>query len=280
MSHAISFALNRISAPRVSFPDYLALCQRLGIATIELRNDLDGVEIQDGTSPVAIREQAREAGITIRSINALYPFDMFDRELEQRALALARTARDCGAEALVMCPLNSRDDPRNSAERARDLVAALKSLRPILDDHGLQGLLEPLGFEECSLRRKSDAVTAIYAAAGERQYQLVHDTFHHFLAGEEEFFPDQTGLVHISGVEAADLEPARMRDGDRVLVGAGDRLETVRQLRTLIERGYPGVVSFEPFARDIMAAQDSERRLRESMDYIRVELGRNDPLQA
>ena len=43
-------------------------------------------------------------------------------------------------------------------------------------------------------------MAAIRAAGGEGCYRLVHDTFHHHLAGETAFFPEWTGLVHISGV--------------------------------------------------------------------------------
>ena len=50
----IDFAINRISAPRLSFQDYLAMCQRLGVATIEIRNDLPHAETCDGTAPAAI----------------------------------------------------------------------------------------------------------------------------------------------------------------------------------------------------------------------------------
>jgi 2-keto-myo-inositol isomerase len=272
MNNSIRFAINRISAPRLSFPDYLAMCRRLGVTDIEIRNDLNGVEISNGTPATQLRDAAAEAGITIRTINALYPFDVFDADLQQRAVQLAAYARDCGAQALVMCPLNSRDDARSASQRQQDLIHALKQLKPILDDHGITGLVEPLGFEECALRHKSAAVTAIYAAAGERHFRLVHDTFHHHLAGEDIFFPELTGLVHISGVESTTLASTDMRDGHRVLVGSADRLGNIPQLKELLARGYQGVVSFEPFASDIMEAPNSETLLRNSMDYIRQQL--------
>ncbi len=270
MSRSIRFSLNRISAPRVSFEAYLAMCKRLGVDSIEIRNDLPGVEMQDGASPAALKSAAAAAGITIRSINALYPFDVFDPELKEKATAMATYASQCGAEALVLCPLNSWDDKRTAAERHADLVKSLKSLRSILEDNGLLGLVEPLGFQECSLRRKSDAVKAIYDAGCERAYRLVHDTFHHYLSGEDIFYPDLTGLVHISGVEATSLPDTDMRDGHRVLVGDADRLGNIRQIKVMLDRGYQGVVSFEPFAPEIMDAKDSETILKTSMDFIRA----------
>jgi 2-keto-myo-inositol isomerase len=182
---------------------------------------------------------------------------------------MARYARDCGAEALVMCPLNSPDS-RTTDERYAGLVAALRGLRPILKDHGLTGLVEPLGFEECALRHKSVAVRAIEEAGHDGTFMLVHDTFHHHLAGEDRFFPEHTGLVHISGVEDTALGVGEMRDAHRVLVGDQDRLGNLSQLRRLLDLGYGGLVSFEPFAESVAAATDIEAQLAASMAHIRA----------
>ena len=270
MKRSIRFSINRISAPNIPFDAFLAMCKRLGVDSVEIRNDLPGVELQDHALPAVIKAAAASQGITIRLINALYPFDVFGPELEAKAVALARYAQQCGAEALVMCPLNSIDDRRSAAERRSGLVASLRLLRPILEDHGVQGLVEPLGFQECSLRRKSDAVKAIQEVGGEGTYRLVHDTFHHYLAGEDLFFPELTGLVHISGVESPALADEQMRDEHRVLVGEADRLDNIGQIKALVDRGYTGVVSFEPFAREIMDAKNSEELLKTSMDYLRT----------
>ena len=115
-------------------------------------------------------------------------------------------------------------------------------------------------------------MAAIHEAAGERHFKLVHDSFHHHLAGEDLFFPEQTGLVHVSGVEDRQLESGQMRDGHRVLVGEGDRLGNIAQLRALLDRGCSAPVSFEPFAEGITQAADSEALLRQSMDFIRHSL--------
>lgn len=101
---------------------------------------------------------------------------------------MADYAAASGAKALVMCPLND-----GTAVSFDDLVAALKAMKPILEERGLTGLVEPLGFPVSSLRTKAEAIKAIKAinAAGCGDvYRLVHDTFHHHLAGETEFFPN------------------------------------------------------------------------------------------
>ncbi|WP_321936996.1 TIM barrel protein [Paraburkholderia sp. J8-2] len=266
------FSLNRMSAPKLGFPEYVELCQRLGIDAIEIRNDLPGIEMTDGTPAAQIKAACEAGGLTILSINALQRFEQFDATRMSEAVALARYAADCDAKALVLCPTNSLLDKRTPGERHADLVAALTQLKPVLEDHGLLGLVETLGFEECALRRKSDAVKGIYDAAGERHFKLVHDTFHHHLAGEDIFYPDLTGLVHISGVEISTLKVDEMRDGHRVLVGRDDRLGNVRQLAVLRARGYRGYASYEPFADEIAQASDIEQRLAASMSHIREAL--------
>ena len=265
----IRFALNRISAPRMGFDAYCAMTRRLGVSAIEIRNDLSGVEITDGTPAAHIGEIARAHGLVIRSINALQRFEQFDAEREAEAIELARYARDCGAEALVLCPTNSRADKRTPEERHAALVHALTSLKPILNDHGIVGLVEPLGFEECAVRRKSQAVRAFEEIKADATFRLVHDTFHHHLAGEGLFFPEWTGLIHISGVEDSAVTVPDMRDGHRVLVGASDRLGNPAQIRRLLDAGYAGYVSFEPFAESVAASATIEAELAASMAWLR-----------
>lgn len=272
MTADIRFALNRMAVPRVPFADFAALARRLGVAAIEIRNDLPGIEIVDAAAPESIGAMARDHGLVIRSINALQRFDQFDATRAQEAVAMARYAAACGAEALVLCPTNSLRDARDADTRHAALVDALRGLAPILRDHGLTGLVEPLGFEECAVRRKSQAVRAIEEVDGASTFRLVHDTFHHHLAGEDRFYTAHTGLVHISGVEDTGLASSQMRDGHRVLVGAADRLGNAPQLRRLLDEGYAGYVSFEPFAESVAGATlaEIEPALRASMDYLRT----------
>jgi len=273
MSQSIRFAINRISAPRIPFADFAAMSRRLGVDAIEIRNDLPGVELTDGTPAQAIGEAAKAQGLALRSINALQRFEQFDEAREAEARELVRYAVDSGSEALVLCPTNSRQDQRSPEQRHADLVNALRRLQPLLADNGLTGLVEPLGFEECAVRRKSQAVRAFEEIGAGKTFRLVHDTFHHHLAGEGLFFPEWTGLVHISGVEDKALDAAQMRDGHRVLVGSADRLGNVAQLRELLAAGYAGYASFEPFAEEIAAARDIEARLKASMAYLQHAVG-------
>ncbi len=255
------FAMNHIAAPKVVLPEFFAMARRLGATEVEIRNDLP--DIVATVKPEEVKAAAEKAGVTIISINALYPFNVWSGDLPQRAVALADYAAASGAKALVMCPLN--DGTKVSFD---DLVFALKEMKPILADRGLTGLVEPLGFPISSLRTKREAIAAIAAAGGDEVYKLVHDTFHHHLAGETEFFPGRTGLVHISGVVDPAVTVDGMLDAHRVLVDAADRLENAAQIRALIAAGFEGPYSFEPFAAEVHALEDPETAVRDSIAYI------------
>ncbi len=269
---AVKFALNHMAAPGLGVADFIDLAVRTGCDGIELRNDLPGVDTFAGNAAPDIRSLAERRNIQILSINALQRFNDWTEERRQQAIELTALARACGAATIVMCPVNSPDDRPGPQERQRRLRTALAGLGPILSDAGVTGLVEPLGFEISSLRSKREAVEAIADVGAERVFRLVHDTFHHHLAGEPELFPAQTGLVHISGVVEKKTKTADLRDGGRVLVGADDRLGSAGQVAALVNAGYRGYVSFEPFAASIQALADPAPMLLESIDFVRREI--------
>lgn len=257
------FALNHIVAPRLPLAEFLAMAGRLGVTDVEIRNDLPDVP---GTMPATeVRRMAEDAGATILSINALYPFNRWSGDLPDRAAAMADYAAACGAQALVMCPLNDGTPVAHSA-----VVEALDAIRPLLDARGLMGLVEPLGFPASSLRTKAEALAAMTEADdGGTTYRLLHDSFHHHLAAEADLYPARTALVHLSGVTDPGVAIPDLRDAHRVLVDEADRLGTIAQVRALIEGGYDGPFSLEPFAAAVHAMPDIEARLAASMDLIR-----------
>jgi 2-keto-myo-inositol isomerase len=262
---AMRFALNHITTPKLPVEDFFALARRLGITEVEIRNDTP--DVVSTVDPETVKAAAAKAGVTLISINALYPFNVWSGDLPARAVRLADYAKAAGAKALVMCPLND-----GTPVAQADLVAALKSMAPILRERGLVGLVEPLGFPISSLRTKREALAAIDGAGGADVYRLVHDTFHHHLAGETEFFPERTGIVHISGVVDPDLAVEDMLDPHRVLVDDADRLENVPQIRELVRLGFDGPYSYEPFAPEVQQLADPETALRASMAHVTEEL--------
>ena len=259
------FAINHISAPNLSLTDFFAMCRRLGVHQVEIRNDIP--DVLASMTPHAVRAEAQAQGITILSINALYPFNVWSGDLPDRAQRMADYAAECGAQALVMCPLNDGTKVPHSA-----VVTALDAMTPILRDRGLTGLVEPLGFPISSLRTKAEALAAMTEADENGVFKLMHDTFHHHLAGEQQLFPHRTTLVHISGVTDPAVAVDDMLDAHRVLVDAADRLGNIAQIKALLAGGYEGPFSFEPFAEQVHAAKDPEAALRHSMEHISAAL--------
>jgi 2-keto-myo-inositol isomerase len=273
VSHLLSFALNHMVAPRRSFAELVVLARTLGLDQVEIRNDLDGVALKDGTPPERIRDEAAAGPVRILAINALQRFNDWNPARAAEARGLARYAQACGAAALVLCPETDNGYRRPASERQERLRAALAGLAPILSEAGIVGLIEPLGFAESSLRLKGEAVEAIEDVGEGERFRLVHDTFHHYLAGEVRMFPQWTGIVHISGVDDAGLPLDRLRDEHRVLVGADDVLGNIAQIVALTE-GYSGAYSFEAFAASVHASRDIAGALEASMHLIDRELAK------
>ncbi|WP_163266125.1 TIM barrel protein [Chelativorans alearense] len=262
-----AFALNHMCAPGLSISDFFDLARAIGAVGVEIRNDIDGNAIADGTEPAAIAEAAAARGLRVISINALQRFNAWDDAREEEARALVAYAKACGAEALVLVPANDGTG-RANGERQANLRIALKALRPILAEAGIVGLVEPLGFETSSLRYKSEAVQAIEALGASGTFRIVHDTFHHHLAGETALFAAHTGLVHISGVTDGAIATAQMRDGHRVLVDEHDRLDNTGQIARLLSAGYDGPLSFEPFSEAVHGLPDLGAALARSMAHV------------
>jgi 2-keto-myo-inositol isomerase len=273
VSHLLSFALNHVVAPRSSFAELVALARTLGLDQVEIRNDLDGVALRDGTPPERIRDEAAAGPVRILAINALQRFNDWSPERGTEARALARYAEACGAAALVLCPALDNGYRRPAGELQEQLRAALAGLAPILAEAGIIGLIEPLGFVESSLRLKGVAVEAIEDVGESERFRLVHDTFHHYLAGEVRMYPEWTQIVHISGVDDARLPLERLRDEHRVLVGPDDVLGNIGQIVALTE-GYSGPYSFEAFAPSVHASRDLAGTLEASMHLIDRELAK------
>ncbi|MBW8299083.1 MAG: TIM barrel protein [Hydrogenophaga sp.] len=263
----MKFALNHMTAPAMPVADFFDLALSLGIHAVEIRNDLANNAILDGTAPGEIRKLAEDRGIEIISINALQRFNEWSEARSREADELIAYARDCGANALVLVPKNDGTGIKDG-ERQQNLREALSALKPRLEAAGVIGLVEPLGFAVCSLSSKQEAADAIRDVSGEDVFRLVHDTFHHHLAGEPAIFPAFTGLVHISGVTDPAVSFADMRDSHRVLVDRADRLDNIGQILALRAAGYDGPLSFEPFADSVHALSDPGAAVKASMDYI------------
>src|SRR3990167_10691092 len=100
MKSPLRFALNRMVAPDLPLADFIQLAKALQCDAIEIRNDLKNREIEYGMSASRVRELCAAQGIKVLSINALYPFDVWNDERRAQAIELATYARECGAHGL------------------------------------------------------------------------------------------------------------------------------------------------------------------------------------
>ncbi|TNC69141.1 TIM barrel protein [Rubellimicrobium roseum] len=266
----LPFALNHMTVARMTYAGLLDTAQALGCVGVEVRNDLPQ-PLFDGLAPEAAGELAREKGLRILALAEVKRFNDWSDAKRDEALALMKTAQACGAEAVALIPRNDNGGMGNG-ERQANLRVALRELKPMLEDHGLTGLVEPLGFEICALRHKAEAVEAIEALDAVGRFKVVHDTFHHHLAHGGPLFPAHTGIVHISGVVDPALAVSEMGDQHRVLVDGADRLGNVAQIAALEAAGYRGAISFECFAPEVHGLADPVGGLRKSIDFIAAQL--------
>lgn len=255
-----------MTAPNKGWEPFLDLAAGLGCVGVEFRNDL-GTPLFGGADPAAVRAAVAERGLRFLALAEVKMFNDWSDAKRAEALALIKIAQAAGAEAVSLIPRND-GVATTRAESARVTTTALKALLPMLRDHGLKAMVEPLGFAVCSLRYKDVLADCIAAVAGEGTYYMVHDTFHHALAGFGPIYPELTGIVHVSGVKDA-IYLDDMRDPHRVLVDGDDVLGNVAQIRALRAAGYAGPISYEPFAPSVHALADPGPALKASMEFIR-----------
>ncbi len=274
MTDKLSFALNQITAPRLTCREFIQLAKRLGCSGVELRNDLRDKrlcdrEFFDGHSPRDVGTLVRENGMRLLGLSEVYAFNRWSEEIRVKVDRLIGEAVASGADSISLIPSN---DGRTETDDARldALRNALSRILPMLEGTDLIALVEPLGFPTSSLRRKSDAIAAIKAVGGDARYKLVHDTFHHHLASEREFFPEWTGIVHISGVVDPSVEVRDMQDEHRILVTGQDRLGNLTQIAALSSAGYRGAYSYECFASSVHHSATIGSEIAESLAFIRV----------
>lgn len=268
----VRFAINHMTAPSLGYAALIDLAAELGCVGVEFRNDFAGKTLFDGARPAAVGKAAQAAGLRILALAEVKRFNDGSAGKLDEAARLIEIAAECGAERVSLIPVNDAAFQPKPAERQAELRRILAAIAPRLQDAKLRALVEPLGFPISSLRTKREAADAIHDLGLADTYALVHDTFHHHLAGEREFFPDLTGIVHISGVVDPAVQVEDMQDAHRVLVDERDRLGNIEQIEALRAAGYAGACSYEPFAASVHRDADIGASLRRSMAHIQGRL--------
>ncbi|MGZ9718942.1 TIM barrel protein [Rhizobium miluonense] len=264
------WALNQITAPNLSYPDFLDLSAALGCGGVEVRNDLQR-QLFDGISPSEAGTMAHDRGLRIVGLSQVYPFNFWSEDINSKVQDLIAIAKDAGAETISLIPRNEGIGTEER-ERKDNLNRSLTAILPLLEEADLVALVEPLGFQRSSLRYKAELVDAINALGAAHRYKLVHDTFHHALADGGSVFPTHTGIVHISAVIDPALRLDQMEDEHRVLVDSRDRLDNIGQIRALQAAGYVGPVSYECFSPLVHSLDRPREAIKSSLDFIEAAL--------
>jgi 2-keto-myo-inositol isomerase len=259
-----------MTTPNLGYLEFLDLAAKLGCVGVEVRNDI-AKPLFDGMDPATAGKCAADKGLRIVGLSQVYPFNSWDSERESAVASLIGIAKAASAETISLIPRNDGTG-LDIAARHSNLHVAMTAVLPMLQEAGMTALVEPLGFLRSSLRLKSELVETIQAIGGAAHFKLVHDTFHHTLAGGGEIYPDLTGIVHISGVTDPALRIDQMEDEHRVLVDEKDRLGNIAQIAALLEAGFDGPISYECFSPVTHAISDPYPEIKRSFDFISSQL--------
>src|ERR1700751_1639557 len=115
---SIKFGFNHMISPSLTPDELVDAAAKVGAVAIELRNDVGDNSLKDLESARRVGARATNAGLEVRSINALYPFNIWNEERARQTETLAGLAEACGAAGLVMCPLNEGKMLEDTPEKA------------------------------------------------------------------------------------------------------------------------------------------------------------------
>lgn len=257
------FCLNRKAAPGIALADTIPAVAKLGLKHIEVRNDLygapDNASILDHMTGDAVKQLLTANDVHIETINAVGNMDnrqMIDENLASLTEMLEMTkGLDLGK--IIFCPVRSTEDHRSAEQRRTDAVANVRDYAKLLKQYHVDGLIEPLGFTDSTLRTPWEG-QAVIEQAGVDNFKLVADTFHYYLANvTAQQFHDQVdvnaiGLVHLSAV-FGDKPREALDDQDRYMLAENDVMHSADWAKRYEAAGYKGLYAFEPFSDDLKA---------------------------
>lgn len=267
------FCLNRKVAPAITLDKTIPLISNLRIKNIELRNDLygapDNTTILDHLPDTKVKQLLDDNNVAIETINAVGNMDnreMIDTNLQSLKQMLEMT-KNLNLRNIIFCPDRSQDDQRSTQQRQDEVVANVQDYSQLLKQYNINGLIEPLGFLDGTLRFPWEG-QAVIDKAGVDNFKLVADTFHYYLANVTEIeFHNKVdvsyiGLVHLSSI-LDHKEREKLDDQDRYMLDEHDIMDSVQIAHGIEAAGYQGLYAFEPFSDDLK--QYDEERVQEEI---------------
>ena len=85
------FALNHITVPKMGLEEFFALAKSLNMSEVEIRNDLPNVV--DSWKAKDVKNLAAKMGLTLLTINALYPFNQWSGRTRSQSHKTCRFCR-------------------------------------------------------------------------------------------------------------------------------------------------------------------------------------------
>lgn len=254
------FCINRCCAGGLSLEDFIKLANDVGVNNIELRTDIHkGSTVLDDMPIDRFNELQRMYNVHVANISA--EFNLDDRSnLNEKLIEvtkLAKLGQRIGAKHILFTPIRNADDIRTDAQKFDDLVYNLRIFSDILGSVGVNGLVEPLGFGDSSLRFPWIAQRVLQEADA-KNFKLIADTFHYYKAGitKEDFDNkidvSRVGLIHLSAIPAK-KSPEEADDADRYFIHGdnNDVMESIKMADWFKNSTYCGLYSFEPCAPEI-----------------------------
>ena len=259
-----NLSINQIVMKNSSFDEFITFTKKLNIQNIEIRNDIKTNLVREN-EPQKIKDICDNHSIKILTINALQKFNIWNEQRKNELIELCSFANKASIWAIVLVPLNDGSFPKEE-DQISLLRSSLKNISEILNDFNIMGLVEPLGFTQSTLRKKSIAIKVIEEIKS-TNIKLLHDTFHHKLADENNFYFDKTGLVHISGVSDY-YRKSELTDDYRTIIEKNDLIENINQIENFLNSGYNEFFSFEPFSEEFINNVDKFNLTQKTFDFI------------
>lgn len=258
-----NLCLNRKSAPNLPITDFIKLAHDLGIKHVELRNDLgsepDNKNILDGMSISEFNDLLKQYDVQVEDINSLGSTDLLSQKEDnlKDLNEMITIAKGIGAKKILFCPVMDKHDYRSNNEKFTEGVKTVKVFAKQLEEEGMSGLFETLGFPESSVRTPFRAIDII-KEAGADNFKVVADLFHWFMGGvtrkdlDEKLDVSQVGLIHMSTVEVK-RPKSKLTDQDRVLLGDPnhDNISAYDTIKWFANSQFDGLFSFEPFSNEL-----------------------------
>jgi 2-keto-myo-inositol isomerase len=229
-----------------------------GYQFVELRDWKIERYLAQGDRLASLREQGRQSGIGILSVNTLDDSTLYHgakrQALIERCHRLCEWAADLAAPYVIVGPSYQSEPAIDAATVRTRSTEALRDYTEIAADHGVAIAFEYHGYSRCSINNLSQALDVL-AEVDTPHLGLVIDAFHFYVGASRledlaRLDKRRLAIVHLADVDHADrsklAKPNRVLPGDGVLP-VKDLVDAVKRL------GYPGVYSLELFREEYWA---------------------------